>query len=251
MPPTPTTVSRWELSRANCSMAGASSWHVSQNGDQNQNISGFSPFTTDRRLTVAPVAASNMAMSGTSSEMSKAMGASVVVVAGGSVVAVAVCAAVVSVVAGTLPVPADSSAGVVSATVVSVGAGVVPVAAALVSVVACAVSDVVEVVAVSAVPSPAVVVVASATVYAVSPDASSDEGAVSATLGRVVGTVDVAAVSVATAAGGGAVIAEVGVSGSSTPTGPSPPPHAAISKAVDTTAMTEPADRRSSRRVCD
>ena len=87
--------------------------------------------------------------------------------------------------------------------------------------------------------------------YVVSPDASSDGGAVSATLGRVVGTVDVATVSVATAAGGGAVVAEVGVSGSSTPTELSPLPHAAISRAVDTTAMTEPADRRSSRRVCD
>ena len=245
MPPTPTTVSRWELSRANCSMAGASSRHVSQKGDQNQNISGFSPFTTDRRLTVAPVAASNMTTSGTSSEISKAMGASVVVVTGGSVVAVVVCAAVVSVVVGTVSVAADSSAGVVSATVVSVGA-------ALVSVVAGVVSDVVEAVAVSAVSSPAVVVVVSATPFVVvSPDASSDGGAVSATLGRVVGTVDVATVSVATAAGGGAVVAEVGVSGSSTPTGPFPPPHAAISRAVDTTAMTEPADRRSSRRVCD
>ena len=90
MPPTPTTVSRWEFSRANCSMAGASSRHVSQKGDQNQNRSGFSPFTTDRRFTVAPVAASNMTTSGTSSEISKAVGASVVVVAGGSVVAVVV-----------------------------------------------------------------------------------------------------------------------------------------------------------------
>ena len=226
-------------------MAGASSLHVSQKGDQNQNMSGFSPFTTDRRLTSCPVAVSNMAMSGTSSEISKAVGAWVVV-GGGSVVAVVVvCAAVASVVLGTVSVPADSSAGAVSAALVSVGA-------VLVSVVARVASDVVEVVAVPAVSSTAVDVVASAAVVSVvSPDASSDTGAVTAAPGWVVDAAAVAAVSVATPVGGGAVVAEVGVSGSSMPTGPSPPPHAAITRAVDTTAMTEPTDRRSSRSVCD
>ena len=230
-------------------MAGASSRHVSQKGDQNQNRSGFSPFTTDRRLTNAPVAASNMTTSGTSSEISKAMGASVVV---GAAVVVVVGASVVSVVVGTVSAAAGSSAGVVSATVISVVAGVVSVTAALVTVVAWVVPDAVEAVAVSAVSSTAVVVVASASAFVVvCPDASSDGGAVSAALGRVVGTVDVAAVSVATVAGGGAVVAEAGVSGSSTPTELSPLPHPAISRAVDTTATTEPADRRSSRRVYD
>ena len=237
-------------------MAGASSRHVSQKGDQNQNRSGFSPFTTARRFTVAPVAASNMTTSGTSSEISKAMGASVVVgaavvvVAGASVVVVG--ASVVSVVVGTVSAAAGSSAGVASATVISVVAGVVSVTAALVTVVAWVVPDAVEAVAVSAVSSPAVVVVVSATAFVVvCSDAFSDGGAVSATLGRVVCPVDVATVSVATVAGGEAVVAEAGVSGSSTPTELSPLPHPAISRAVDTTAMTEPADRRSSRRVCD
>ena len=60
---------------------------------------------------------------------------------------------------------------------IPVVAGVVSVGAALVSVVAWVVSDVVEVVAVSAVSSPAVVVVASATAFVVvCPDASSDGG---------------------------------------------------------------------------
>ncbi|WP_420612121.1 hypothetical protein [Candidatus Spongiisocius sp.] len=93
-------------------MAGASSRHVSQNGDQNQNIKGFSPLTTDRRLTRSPVAASNISMSGTSPEIATV----VVVVAGASVVVVVGDASVVVVVAG-------------ASVVVVVGASVVVVVA--------------------------------------------------------------------------------------------------------------------------
>lgn len=51
-------------------------------------MSGFSPLTTDRRLTRSPVAVSYILMSGTSSEISTAVGACVVVVVGASVVVV-------------------------------------------------------------------------------------------------------------------------------------------------------------------
>ena len=76
-------------------MPGASSRHVSQKGDQNQNIRGFSPLTTDRRLTSSPVAASNISMSGTSSEIAVAGGGAVVVVAGIAVVVTATSVVVV------------------------------------------------------------------------------------------------------------------------------------------------------------
>jgi hypothetical protein len=102
-------------------MPGASSRHVSQNGDQNQNIKGFSPLTTDRRLTNSPVAASNISMSGTSSEIATVGAAAVVVVAGTSVVVVD--ASVVVVVAGASVVVVVGDGSVV----VVVGASVVVV----------------------------------------------------------------------------------------------------------------------------
>lgn len=109
-------------------MPGASSRHVSQKGDQNQNIRGFSPFTTDRKLTRAPVAASNNSMSGTSSEIAVAGDGAVVVVAGASVVVTK--ASVVVVVAGAAVVV---TGGAVVAVVVVVAATVVVVEGAVVA----------------------------------------------------------------------------------------------------------------------
>ena len=107
-------------------MPGASSRHVSQKGDQNQNIKGFSPLTTDRRLTSSPVAASNISRSGTSSEISTAVGGTVVVVAGTSVVMVTDAVVVVVVSAMAVVVVAGASVVVVSAaTVVVVDGSVV------------------------------------------------------------------------------------------------------------------------------
>lgn len=104
-------------------MAGASSRHVSQNGDQNQNINGFSPLTTDRRLTRSPVAASNISMSGTSSEIATVGAAVVVVVAATSVVVVVDTSVVVVVAGASVVVVGDGSV------VVVVGASVVVVVA--------------------------------------------------------------------------------------------------------------------------
>ena len=104
-------------------MAGASARHVSQKGDQNQNIKGLSPLTTDRRLTSAPVAASNISMSGTSSEISVVVVAAVVVVAGTSVVVTGGSVVVVVVVSAAAVVVVDGS--VVAAVSTEVAAVVV------------------------------------------------------------------------------------------------------------------------------
>ena len=230
MPPTPTTVSRWEFSRANCSMAGASSRHVSQKGDQNQNRSGFSPFTTDRRLTNAPVAASNMSTSGTSSEISKAMDASVVVGAGGSVVAVVVSAWVVLVVVGVVLVAVVSSVGVVSATVVSVVGWMVPAV-----VVALPVTAVFE--------TAGVVVVSGAVVDGAFPAVSS-----AWMVGWVLSVASAVVVAVPVGVGSpvstGSVTVVTAVVGGSTDVVAVPLPHAAIARVVATEAMNKPGDGR-------
>ena len=233
MPPTPTTVRRWELSRANCSMAGASSWQVAQKGDQNQNSKGFSPFTTDRRLTVSPVAASNISMSGTSSEISTVVGASVVVVVGAWVVEVVVVDASVVVVVG---------AWVVEVVVVDASV-VVVVGAWVVEVVVVGASVVVEL-------STVVVGVLSGTVVgAVSPDGSSWAATSSATVvpvpvavGRVVDVGPVVVV-LSTALISVVVTARV-VSGGSVADVDVASPHAARSRAAATAV---PANRRINR----
>ena len=243
------TVRRWELSRANCSMAGASCRQVSQKGDQNQNIRGFSPFTTDRRLTSSPVAASNIWMSGTSSEISTAVGAPVVVVAGGSVVAVVVAARVVSVVVGAVLVAVVSSVGVVSATLVSVVGRVV-------SVVGWVVSAVVVVVPVAAVFETAEVVVGSGAVVDVaSPAVSSRVGTMCGASAWMVSVasavVEAVPVGVGSLVSTGSAAKVTAVAGGSTDVVASPLPHAAITRVAATAPMSEPGDRRPSRGLRD
>ena len=68
------TVSRWALSRANCSRIGASPRQVGQCGAQNHSSSGLSPVTSDTSRTPSPVATSTISRSGTSADTATAPG---------------------------------------------------------------------------------------------------------------------------------------------------------------------------------
>ena len=62
----PTTVMRWWLVRANCSICGAVARQVGHQGDQNHSNSGLVPSTRVRRLTGSRLVMSFRAMLGMS-----------------------------------------------------------------------------------------------------------------------------------------------------------------------------------------
>ena len=213
-------------------MPGASSRHVSQNGDQNQNIKGFSPLTTDRRLTSSPVAASNIWMSGTSSEIAVAGGGAVVVVAG---IAVVVTGTSVVVVAGAAVVV---TGGAVVVVVVVSAAAVVVVDGSVVATVSSTGTAVVVVVVVAAVEEVVTGSVAPVVVVADVPEVLATVATVSVAVVAGLSGAGVLSMAAPVSGGGGVVAGPVVL-----------PPHDMTAPASSATAMTEGMNRKSAPRI--